>query len=333
MKKKILISALVVIMILSMSLMIFAGCKPKLDEIDENFAIPTAEIGANGNELSADMVQGGIKAINKNMTSFEMLQVGMENFYNAKYATIEYNGGVFMTLANVLPVNQVVQSTKIRNGVGDAAGNNANGATYFADNKSHSTFAKIYEKFIIKPGQYTRKAASKGINYVEPNQKGSGRLGAWSVGSWAAPTNYESLQELVTANSNNPTILWMYDLQKEYIIEHMDPVYVEEEKSYKFAFLFEPEKSTEEYQKVMLVQLETNAGMPIKNFKFKQLMLEVVLWENGMIRAINVSEVYHMQMVLKGMGIDSDVKLTATQLFSYDPNEGGYKIDDHLNAF
>ncbi|MDE6361561.1 MAG: hypothetical protein K2L53_01130, partial [Clostridia bacterium] len=272
-------------------------------------------------------------AINKDMTSFEMLQVGMENFYNAKYATIEYNGGVFMTLANVLKVNQVVQSTKIRNGVGDAAGNNANGATYFADNKSHSTFAKIYEKFIIKPDQYTRKAASKGINYIEPNQKGSGRLGAWSVGGWATPTNYKSLQDLVTKNSNNPTILWMYDLQKEYIQEQMNPVYDEEEKSYKFAFLFEPEKSTEEYQKVMKVQLETNANMPIDGLAFKQLMLEVVLWENGMIRSIYVSEVYHMKMVLGGIGIDSDVKLTATQLFSYNPNEEGYKIDEHLSAF
>ncbi|MDE5756963.1 MAG: hypothetical protein K2I23_07735, partial [Clostridia bacterium] len=171
MKKKIFISSVVVIMILSMSLMIFAGCKPKYDKLNENFAIPTAEIGADGNTLSADMVEGGIKAINKDMSAFAMLQVGMENFYNAQYATIEYNGGVFMTLANVLQVEQVVQSTKIRNGVGDAAGNNANGATYFADNKSHSTFAKIYEKFIIEPDKWTRKAGTDGISYKKPSNK------------------------------------------------------------------------------------------------------------------------------------------------------------------
>ncbi|MDE6474685.1 MAG: hypothetical protein K2L70_06265 [Clostridia bacterium] len=341
MKKKILISTVVIIMILSMSLMIFAGCKPKMDELDENFAIPTAHIGANGGKLSSDMVEGGIKSINSNMSAFDMLQVGMENFYNAKYATIEYNGGVFMTLAGFIQVEQVVQSTKIRDGVGDADGNNENGATYFADNKSHSAFAKLYEKFIIRPNEWTRKAvASKKngdaadgkVSYTKPGKRG-GRLGIWDVDKWGSVKSYDTLDALVTANSNNPTILWMYDLQEEFITDSRGPKYDETEKSYKFSFMFDPEKSTEEYQKVMLVQLESNAGMPIEGLKFKQLMLEVVLWENGMIRAINVSEIYHMKMVLAGTGIDSDVKLTATQLFSYDPNEEGYKINDHINAF
>lgn len=341
MKKKILISTLAVIMILSMSLMIFAGCKPKMDELDENFAIPTAAIGASGGELSADMVQGGIKAIDSSMSAFDMLQVGMENFYNAKYATIEYNGGVFMTLAGFIKVEQVVQSTKVREGVGDANGANANGATYFADNKSHSAFAKIYEKFVIRPEEWTRKAvASKKsgdnadgkVSYTKPGKRG-GRLGIWDVDKWGKEKKYDSLDALVTANSNNPTILWMYDLQEEFIVDSRGPKYDEAEKSYKFSFKFEPTKSTEEYRKVMLVQLKSNAGMPIEGLQFKQLMLEVVLWENGMIRAINIKEIYHMKMVLEGTGIDSDVKLTATQLFSYDPNEEGYKIADHINAF
>ena len=345
MKKKILISAVAIIMILSMSVMIFAGCGgPELDDLDENFAIPTASIGANGNTLDSANVKGGIKPINKDMSSFEMLQIGMENFYNANYATIEYNGGVFMTLANVIKVDQVVQSTKIRDGYGDAEGNNANGATYFADNKSHSAFAKIYEKFVIRPDSWARKAADKkSVNFYEAGSKikkgplkdqRAGRLGEWYVdGSFGGATQYDSLSKLVTANSNNPTVLWMYDLQQEYIKDQFAPIYVSEENSYKFAFLFDPELSTVEYRKVMLVQLETNAGMPIQGLEFKQLMLEVVMWENGMIRAINVIEVYHMKMVLAGMGIDSDVKLTATQLFSYDPNEEGYKINDHINNF
>ena len=337
MKKKILISTVLVIMILSMSLMLFAGCKDKLADLNKNFAIPTAHVGATSMELGSDDVDGGIKPINKNMSGFEMLSVAMENFYNANYAVTEYNGGVNMKLAGAIKVNQVVQSTKIRDGKGDATGNNANGATYFADNKSHSSFAKIYEKFVIKPNSWQRKAASKGdISYSKPS-KSSGRLGKWkptSSSKFGKAKNYNSLQELVDANCNNPTILWMYELKEEYITDQFAPVYNEKEKCYKFAFKFDKDKATVEYRKVMQVQLETNAGMKIEGLTFEQLMLEVVVWENGMLRAINVNEVYHMKMQLtKQVKLNSNVNLKATQLFSFDPNEAGYKINDHLKAF
>ena len=61
MKKKILISTVVIIMILSMSLMLFAGCKTKLYELTPDFAIPEAHIGADTLTLGADAVDGGIK--------------------------------------------------------------------------------------------------------------------------------------------------------------------------------------------------------------------------------------------------------------------------------
>ena len=345
MKKKILISTVAIIMILSMSLMIFAGCnnKPTLAELNENFPIPTAEIGANGNELPSDTVEGGIKPVNKDMSAFEMLQIGMANFYNAKYASIEYVGGVKMTLLGI-PVNQIVQSTKIRRGIGDADGNNANGATYFADNKSYSTFAKIYEKFIIKPDEWTRKAADKSdISYTNPGSKikngplkgqKAGRLGYWDISKFGGATPYKSLDELATANCNNPTILWMYELEEEYIKDSRGPIYDETEKSYKFTFEFLPMESTVKYREVMKVQLATNAGMGVDDLGFNQLILEVVLCENGMIRAINVNAQYQMKMDVPVLGyINSAVNLTATQLFSYNPNEEGYKIDEHLNAF
>ncbi len=351
MKKKILISTVLVIMILSMSLMLFAGCKTKLYELTKDFAIPKANIGAGTMSLTDDAVEGGIKGINNSMSAFEMLQVGMENFYNAKYAINEYNGGVNMTLASAIKVDQAVQSTKIRNGVGDADGNNANDATYFADNKSYSTFAKIYEKFVITPDSWTRKAADKGditfykagdkIRNVTPGDTSvskndrAGRLGYWYINGnrFNTRSTYKSLSELVTANSNNPTILWMYELSADNIQKKIDPIYVESEKSYKFAFEFKPMESTEKYRQVMLKQLESNANMPIENLGFNQLVLEVVMWENGMIRSINVVENYQMKMVLAGIKINSAVVLTATQLFSYNPSEAGYAIADHLAKF
>ena len=280
-----------------------------------------------------------------------MLEVGMANFYNANYAINEYKGGVNMTLAGTIKVDQEVQSSKIRNGKGDADGNNANGATYFADNKSYSMFAKIYEKFVIKPDSWTRKAADKGdIEFTKPGKKvtkinngdtsikrndKAGRLGYWYVdgNKFGTENNYENLADLVTANSNKPTILWMYELSADKIQKKIDPIYVAEEKCYKFAFDFKPTESTEKYRQVMLVQLESNAGMPIEGLGFNQLVLEVVMWENGMLRSINVVENYQMKMVLAGVKINSAVVLTATQLFSYNPNEAGYALQDHIDKF
>ncbi|MDE5655076.1 MAG: hypothetical protein K2I46_05655, partial [Clostridia bacterium] len=332
-------------------LMLFAGCKTKLYELTKNFAIPKAEIGADTLSLTDDAVEGGIKKIDSSMSAFEMLQVGMENFYNAKYAINEYNGGVNMTLAKTIKVDQAVQSTKIRSGLGDADGNNENKATYFADNKSYSTFAKIYEKFVITPDSWNRKAADKGdIKFTKPGKKitevnkgdtsvskndKAGRLGYWFVkdNKFGTKNQYKSLEELVNINSNNPTILWMYELSADKIQRKIDPIYVESEKCWKFAFEFKPMESTEKYREVMLTQLQNNAGMPIENLGFNQLVLEVVMWENGMIRAINVVENYQMKMVLSGIRINSAVVLTATQLFSYNPNEAGYAIADHLAKF
>lgn len=352
MKKKILISTVIIIMILSMSLMLFAGCKTKLYELTKDFSIPKADIGADTLSLTDDAVDGGIKGINSNMSAFEMLEVGMENFYNAKYAINEYQGGVNMKLANVISVDQEVQSTKVRNGKGDAEGNNANGATYFADNKSYSAFAKIYEKFVITPDSWTRKAADKGdIKFTKPDKKvneitpgdtsikkndKAGRLGYWYVkgNKFDNVSNYDTLADLVTANSNNPTILWMYELSADKIQKKIDPIYVEDEKCYKFAFDFKPMESTEKYRDVMLVQLRRNAGMDIQDLGFNQLVLEVVMWENGMIRSINVVENYQMKMVLPpNTKINSAVVLTARQLFSYNPNEAGYAIADHIAKF
>lgn len=148
--------------------------------------------------------------------------------------------------------------------------------------------------------------------------------------STSAPKNYDSLATLAKENSNNPTILWMYDLQESFIIDQIAPIYDEESKTYRFALKFDAVKSTAEYIKVMQVQLESNAGMSVKQLEFLQLILEFVMWENGTIRSINVNEAY--QMKLAGI-IDSQVKLKATQLFSYDENEAEYKIADHIAQY
>lgn len=325
MKKKILISTVVAIMLMSMTLMLFAGCDKGYQGDDKGIGLtkPTEE-----------MLGITPTAITQDMTAYQMMDIAIDNFYNADYIINEYVGGVNMKLAGIIKVDQVVQSTKIREGKGDKSGNNANGATYFADNKSHSAFAKIYEKFVITENSWTRKSGNKDkISYTKPGKKGAGRLGAWKVTKWNSENKYNSLKELADKNYNNPTILWMYDLSEENIKTTTVPAYDEVAGTYKFTMTFKPMESTVEYRKVMLNQLESNAGMPIENLGFNELKLEFVLWDNGMIKSINVTENYQMKMMLAGTGINSAVILTAKQSFSYDRNEKGYNIDDHLEGY
>ena len=332
MKKKILISSIVVVMLLSMTLMLFAGCGKFKPEPLEDFAVPETKIGK---ELLTDT-----EAINAKMSAFEMLEVATRNFYNAEYAVIAYQGGVNMNVGGFLPVDQEVQSTKIRLGKGDATGQNANGAKYFADNKSYSTFAKLYEKIVID-GQSVKYRNAEGTKFQRANGKKRPN-DIWSVGSWnAIDDDYTSLakadeeKSFLAKKSNNPTVLWMYDLQKDFITGELEPKYDEETKTYRFALEFDPVKSTTEYIKTMKAQLEGNAGMGVEGLEFLQLQLSVVLWENGTFRSISVVEGYKMTMaVTSSLKLNNNVvKLTATQYFSFNPNEEGYGIDSHIADF
>ncbi|MDE6275196.1 MAG: hypothetical protein K2M75_01515 [Clostridia bacterium] len=336
MKKKILISALVVVMIMSMTLVLFTGCKDKTNnELGTDFAIPTTKIGLDW-QSNTDT-----EAVNADMSAFKMLEVGMRNYYNADYAIIDYKGGVNMNVGGFLPVDQEVQSTKIRLGKGDAEGKNANNAKYFADNKSYSNMANLYEKIIID-GQSVQYRNANKVKYQKADKRHP--KDSWTVGSWnGIDTDFTSVanenedKSLLKKKSNNPTILWMYDLKEENILKEIAPKYDAATKTYRFGFEFKPSESTVEYVKTMKAQLEDNAGMGVDGLVFQKLILKVVLWENGTIRSISVVETYKMTMVvsvkpkieLKG----NIVTLTANQYFSYNPNEEGFGIDAHIATF
>ncbi|MCX4362730.1 MAG: hypothetical protein OSJ74_05050 [Clostridia bacterium] len=331
MKKKILISALVVVLLLSMTMVLFTGCGFKPEPL-EDFSIPEVSIGIENQPTNTEK-------INSKMSAFKMLEVATRNFYNAEYAIVEYKGGVNMRIGGAFPVDQEVQSTKIRRGKGDAAGNNANGATYFADNKSYSNFAKLYEKIVISPEKIQWRNAD-GTSFKRASKKQPKDI--WTVDKWNdIDSDFTSIakegeeKSFLNKKSNNPTVLWMYDLQEKFIKGQLEPVYDEATKTYRFALEFDPVESTKEYIKTMKAQLEGNAGMTVEGLEFLQLQLEVVLWENGTFRSITVKEGYKMTMaVTPSFKLSNNiVKLTATQQFSYNANEEGFAIDTYVNNF
>lgn len=311
--KKVLISVVIVALMLTVALSAFAGCTPELAPLTvDDFDIIEMNIGK-------DMpVAEGATPLTSSMSSYEMLSTAVTNYYNAEYAISQLLGSVITSIGPI-KVTQMVDAAKIRSGKGDASGNNANGAKYFADSISYSSFASLYEKIVITPDE---------IKYRNADTKYARRQDTVEVKSWnAMETDFDSVADFAEAKKNNPTILWMYDLQEDFIVEKSDPIYDAETKTYRFAIIFDPIKSTTEYVKTMQQQLEANAGMSVEGLEFKQLRLRVVLWENGMIRNMYITESY--QMKLAGV-LNSVITLNSDVQYSFDPNEAGYDIDENI---
>lgn len=311
--KKVLISIVVIVMMVTVALCAFAGCTPDLPPLTvDDFEIIEMNIGKEMPTVE------GATPLDSSMSSYEMLQTAVANYYNAEYAISQLLGSV-VTSIGPIKVTQMVDAAKIRSGKGDANGNNANGAKYFADSISYSQFASLYEKIVIKPDT---------IKYRNADTKYRRRQDTVEIKSWnGIDTNFEDVADFTAKKSNNPTILWMYDLQEDFVQEKSDPKYDEATKTYRFAIIFDPEKSTVEYKKTMQQQLEVNAGMKVEGLEFLQLRLRVVLWENGMIRNMYITESY--QMKLAGV-IDSVITLNSDVQYSFDPNEAGYDIDTNI---
>lgn len=311
--KKVLISIVVIVMMVTVALCAFAGCTPDLPPLTvDDFEIIEMNIGKEMPTVE------GATPLDSSMSSYEMLQTAVANYYNAEYAISQLLGSV-VTSIGPIKVTQMVDAAKIRSGKGDANGNNANGAKYFADSISYSQFASLYEKIVITPDT---------IKYRNADTKYIRRQDTVEVKSWnGIDTNFEDVADFTAKKSNNPTVLWMYDLQEDFIQEKSDPKYDEATKTYRFAIIFDPVKSTTEYVKTMQQQLEVNAGMKVEGLEFLQLRLRVVLWENGMIRNMYITESYKMK--LAGV-IDSVITLNSDVQYSFDPNEAGYDIDTNI---
>ena len=309
MKKKLLISTLVVILILSMSMAMLVGCKHDVDFGEQ-------KIGTTAPDIEAT-------PITSDMTAFEMLEIGVENYYNADVAVSSYNGSVVTKVAG-LNVTQLVESIKIRVGKGDEGGNNENGASYFADSKS-SGVAKLYEKMVITPDEVKYKNAKSGIGKDK-------NTGEWSASKWNGETTFGEVEELADAKDNNPTILWMYNLKEEYILKDSENTTAPEltkDGYYTFSLDFDPVKSTENYIDTMKAQLEGNAGMKVSGLEFRTLRLKVEIWENGAIKRIYITESY--KMVIASI-INSVITLNSDTQYAYEEIEG-YKLAEHVKAF
>ena len=70
--------------------------------------------------------------------------------------------------------------------------------------------------------------------------------------------------------------------------------------------------------------------MEVNKIDFLQLRIRFVLWANGMIRNVYITESYAMKL---GSVLNSTVTLNTEVQFSYDKTESGYAADEFENSF
>lgn len=312
--------AIVAIILIAVLTMTFVGCKNKsVEKVGiEDFELIEMNIGA---QMPA---KAGALPIDKSMSAYEMFDTVVKNFYDADFAITQQYGTAVTTTMGSIETQQVVDVMRIRDGKGDATGNNVNGATYFADSVSYSNVTQLYEKIVIN-GEDKISFRNAKLRY----RAGGNTI---EIKNWNnIDTAFDSVADFENKKSNNPTVLWMYDLKEENMSDYSQPIYDEESGTYRFSILFNPVNSTEKYRKTMVQQLEGNAGMTVNKIDFQQLRLRVVLWENGMIRNIHITESYDLK--LAGGFINNKVMLKAEIQFSYDKNESGYNLEQNIKSF
>lgn len=317
--KKFLLVVIAIVMTLAMLFMTLSGCKNNIQKVGvEDFNVIDMDIGKTMPKTSCSV------ALQKDMSAYEMFETALNNYYNADFV-ISQQYGTALTSMGVIKKSQVVDVVKIRDGKGDASGNNLNGATYFADSISYSSVTSLYEKMVIRPDQ---------IAYRNANTSYVSKENTVNVKSWNdIQTNFSDFKDFTEQKHNNPTLLWMYDTREDYVEESSKPVYDAATDTYRFALIFDPIESTKDYIDTMKVQLGENAGMTVKGLDFLQLRLRVVLWSNGMIRNIHITESYDMKLAKGILSINGNVTLKTEVQFSYDRAEAGYELANNIQSF
>ncbi|MEG2561353.1 MAG: hypothetical protein RSB10_01945 [Clostridia bacterium] len=305
----------------------FVACKPKdnsalFTNVDD-FALEASTFGA------VKPTAAPTTAINKNMSAEEMFWASIENFYGAEFAMSRLTGYVDTEVLG-LPVTQWVVGTVVRDGKADAAN-----ARYFVDNKSMSTWAKVYEETIVdSKGVRYRNGSKNGVKTVmvdtaKGQPKAIDTIICKNLQD-AKIENFASLSALVEKNVNDPTKIWMYDISRENagcIKTAGKPVYDAASGTYRFGLLFDISKATKSYIKVMEHMLNLTVsctGVECLGIKFN-----VVVHESGFLRELNIKESYRMKVFNV---LDAPILLESRRQFSYDKAET-VKIGLGMNTY
>lgn len=310
-----IITAIIAIMVVALTCVSFVACGGK----DIDTTLPEG-FG------SAQPTQEASVKITSDMSAIEMLMAAEENYYNANFVASTSSGSISTKLLGAVEFKQFVKSDKIRNG-------SINGDyTQFSNNLSGSIgtmdLVKIWEEtYITKTGDASEilfRNVSKGNLVTDQN---NATLSIKEGKDFNATETFNDMKSYSDTKAADPSKIWMYDINENtYIADQTTaPVYDSATKTYSFTIVADPNTSTTEYQKQMMYMLKEQSGLTPGDFRFEEIKLEVVLWENGYIKSLKLTESYFMKVA--GI-ISTSITLNSNTAYSYFSTEEGFTLAD-----
>lgn len=315
------ITAIIAIMVLALTCASFVACDN--EDIDLN-----ANAGFGG--TMPDVTPA--KAISGGMTATQMLMAAEENYYNASFVASTSTGKIDTEVAG-LAFTQFVNSDKIRNGSVTSGE-----YTQFSNNLSGSIgsmdLVKIWEETFI-----TKSASGSEIlfrNVDKDNLKVNKKNYTLSIKdgkSFNETKKYNNLEDYQSDTSANPELIWMYNINEDTVIADQctKPEHNETDKTYSFTVVADPDLSTKDYQEQMMYMLEAQSGITPAEFAFQTIKLEVVMWENGFIKSLTLTESYYMRIEMWIIKLDTTITLNSQTYYTYYDNETGFTSGDLTN--
>ena len=253
-----------------------------------------------------------VEEVNSNMKTMEMLNAALKNYDAVDYAAnICVVGGV-STRVGPIPVDQAVQSMKIR--VGKASDSNVQ---YFGRSVSYG-FTQMGEEY------YTKNLNSDKVYYRKGSKidKSNGNVKAWNE-----TEEFDNFDAFKKEKTTDFTAIWSYDVTDKTVTSETKsskPTYDKKEGYYvlKVAVDITNEAAIAEYKKVMEYQLSKNMNADVLGLTFTTLEFEIGVWDNGFIRYIGIKESYNMTLSMSGLKVPGvNISNSYMNEYSYDKTE------------
>lgn len=311
MKRKLkFVFSIAIIVVVSFTILVGCGKQEDFNNVDK-FKVHEVSVGVKKPNLTPKT------PINKDLSPIEMLSAGIDNYYAAGFTTKISDENVNTKLGGIT-TNQYISSVIYRLGVADQ------NATYLVDNRTGSTFVKMWEESIFRgTNQIDFRVALK------DNVKYSKNKNEFSVKKWDSKETYNSLETYVEQKAADPTKIWDCDTSAENVIDQSNVWYDVATGTYRFAILFDPQKGIGNFGNVIKYKIESS-GNSLSDYNFETLKFEVVMWPNGFIRSVNIIQVYKMTMeVSMGIKFTGNTRNVAEGLhqFTYNEKEVTERID------
>ena len=239
------------------------------------------------------------QSINKNMSALEMYQAGVENYNAIEYVGSQHKAQI-LSKALAFEIVQSLNSVKIKD----------NGS-YYLDSETF-TLDGIKKVHFVDQATYT-----DGKFTVRSGNKFKVTDGIGKVVKWNPVETYDSLATALDKYPNDPTRMNMYIVNSDTVLNATSPIFDAKTDQYSFSLTLDPKTATVDYLKNMEYNTSNDpltAGTPIT---FTGLRLDVVMWENGLVKSISVDEGYTMKV----LGSTTSTSNIGTNYFTYDKNE------------